>query len=50
MPRTAPHINPIKLIRNLWIPMSDGTKLAARLWLPENADTNPVPAIIEYIP
>jgi hypothetical protein len=50
MPRTAPHINPIKLIRNLWIPMSDGTKLAARLWLPEDADRNPVPAIIEYIP
>ncbi len=50
MPRTVPHINPIKVIRNLWIPMSDGKRLSARLWLPEDADIHPVPAIIEYIP
>lgn len=30
--------------------MSDGTRLAARMWMPEDADTNPVPAILEYIP
>jgi putative CocE/NonD family hydrolase len=30
--------------------MSDGTRLAARMWLPEDADRNPVPAILEYIP
>ncbi|MCP4356930.1 MAG: CocE/NonD family hydrolase [Chloroflexi bacterium] len=30
--------------------MSDGTRLAARLWLPEDAELNPVPAILEYIP
>ena len=30
--------------------MSDGTRLAARMWLPENANENPVPAILEYIP
>lgn len=35
---------------NLWITMRDGTKLAARLWLPEDATANPVPAILEYIP
>lgn len=33
-----------------WIPMSDGTRLAARLFLPEDAEAHPVPAILEYIP
>ena len=30
--------------------MSDGVRLAARMWLPENAETQPVPGILEYIP
>ena len=30
--------------------MSDGCRLAARLFLPEDADTVPVPAVFEYIP
>ncbi|MDR9501611.1 MAG: CocE/NonD family hydrolase [Desulfurivibrionaceae bacterium] len=30
--------------------MSDGTRLAARIWLPEGAETEPVPAIFEFIP
>lgn len=33
---------------HLWIGMSDGTRLAARLWRPDTA--HPVPAILEYIP
>ena len=33
-----------------WIPMSDGCRLAARLWLPEGAADRPVPAVFEYIP
>ena len=41
---------PIREIVNTWIPLADGTRLAARLWLPANADANPVPAILEYIP
>jgi len=40
----------IKCIENVWIPMRDGKKLAARLWLPRDAESKPVPAIIEYIP
>ena len=36
--------------RTVWIPMSDGVRLAARMWLPEMAGTAPVPAIIEYLP
>ena len=34
----------------LWVPLSDGTRLAARLWRPADAEENPVPAILEYIP
>ncbi|EWH02723.1 hypothetical protein Q427_07230 [Halomonas sp. BC04] len=34
----------------VWIPMPDGVQLNARLWLPEEANENPVPAILEYIP
>ncbi|MCW5575608.1 MAG: CocE/NonD family hydrolase [Burkholderiales bacterium] len=30
--------------------MPDGVKLAAKLWLPENAANRPVPAIIEVLP
>ncbi|WP_342510418.1 CocE/NonD family hydrolase [Sporosarcina sp. FSL K6-1522] len=40
----------VKEIEHIWIPMSDGTRLSARIWLPEDAEQNPVPAILEYIP
>ncbi len=40
----------VKEIENIFIPMSDGTKLAARIWLPEDAEAKPVPAILEYLP
>jgi len=30
--------------------MPDGCRLSARIWLPENAELEPVPAILEYIP
>ncbi|WP_208591173.1 CocE/NonD family hydrolase [Gracilibacillus suaedae] len=40
----------VKKLENVWIPMSDGAKLAATIWLPEDARANPVPAILEYIP
>jgi hypothetical protein len=32
------------------VPLPDGTRLAARLWLPEDAEDRPVPALLEYIP
>jgi putative CocE/NonD family hydrolase len=44
------HPKPIRHIETAWIPLADGTRLAARLWLPEDADSKPVPAILEYIP
>lgn len=40
----------IREIENTWIPLADGTRLAARIWLPEDAEVNPVPALLEYLP
>ena len=40
----------VTVIENCWVPMSDGCRLAGRIWLPAAALTNPVPAISEYIP
>lgn len=40
----------IREIKNLWIPMPDGVQLAARVWLPEDAETVPVPALFEFLP
>ena len=40
----------IREIEHTWIPMSDGCRLAARIWLPVTAERSPVPAVIEYIP
>lgn len=40
----------VREIENTWIPMPDGTRLAARIWLPEDAEDDPVPAILEYLP
>lgn len=45
---TFPHaVHEIEFAR---IPLSDGVNLSCRYWLPEDADENPVPAILEYIP
>ncbi|MGH8250569.1 MAG: CocE/NonD family hydrolase [Steroidobacteraceae bacterium] len=40
----------VREIENVWIPMRDGTKIAARLWLPEDTEQTPGPAIFNYIP
>jgi putative CocE/NonD family hydrolase len=40
----------VRVIENIWIPLSDGTRLAAKLWLPTDADTDPVPAVFEFLP
>ncbi len=40
----------IREVENTWIPLLDGTRLAARLWLPADAQAQPVPAILEYLP
>ncbi len=33
-----------------WLRLSDGCRLAVRIWRPTDSDTNPVPAVLEYIP
>src|SRR6478735_4126731 len=40
----------IEVMEHSWIPMSDGTKLAAKIWLPKGAQNQPVPAVLEYLP
>ena len=40
----------VKEVENFWIPMADGVKLAARMWIPKDAEKSPVPAVIEYLP
>jgi putative CocE/NonD family hydrolase len=41
---------PVRDIEHLRIRTSDGCELAARVWLPEDAERHPVPAILECIP
>jgi putative CocE/NonD family hydrolase len=41
---------PTREIENCWIPLPDGARLAARIWLPEDAERSPVPAVLEYLP
>ena len=36
--------------RQIVIPLSDGTKLTARLWLPEKPAAAKVPVVLEWIP
>lgn len=38
----------ITVQEHVWIPLSDGTRLGARIWLPEGGKA--APAILEYIP
>ncbi|MDZ7673787.1 MAG: CocE/NonD family hydrolase [Acidimicrobiales bacterium] len=40
----------VQCIEHTWIPMRDGTRLAARIFVPTDADQHPVPAVLEYIP
>ncbi len=40
----------VREIEHAWIPLAGGTRLAARIWLPEDAESEPVPAILEYLP
>ncbi|WFU04265.1 CocE/NonD family hydrolase (plasmid) [Rhizobium sp. CB3171] len=37
-------------IENHWITLKDGTRLAARIWMPDGAESDPVPAVFEFLP
>ncbi|GAB3213748.1 hypothetical protein SAMN02745673_04451 [Marinactinospora thermotolerans DSM 45154] len=45
---SLPH--PVREDEHVEIPMSDGTRLAARIWRPEDSRERPVPAVLEFIP
>jgi putative CocE/NonD family hydrolase len=45
-----PAKRPVRVVENEWIPMPDGARLGARLWIPEGAEQTPVPVVLEYIP
>ncbi len=47
-PTTLPYAT--KEEEHLLIPVSDGTRLAARIWRPVSSDDEPVPAVLEFIP
>ena len=40
----------VREIENMFIPLAEGIRLAARIWLPEDAEQDPVPAILEFLP
>lgn len=40
----------VRVIEHQWIPLRDGTRLSARIWLPAGAEADPVPAVLELIP
>jgi uncharacterized protein len=40
----------VRRIDHTWIPLADGTRLGARIWLPQDAETDPVPALLEFLP
>ena len=40
----------VRLIAHAGIPMPDGVRLSARLWLPEGAGARPVQALLKHIP
>lgn len=44
------HIENIKILPDLGIPLPDGTRLSAKVWMPKQAETSPLPAILEYLP
>ncbi len=50
MKTVAQFARPVREIMTAWIPMADGVRLAARIWLPVDAGQDPVPALLEYLP
>ncbi|MGI8939299.1 MAG: CocE/NonD family hydrolase [Iamia sp.] len=40
----------VETYENVWIPVAEGIRLAARVWVPGGAAEAPVPGVLEYIP
>ena len=41
---------PVRTVEHAWIELPDGCRLAARMWLPEDAEGDPVPAVLDAVP
>ncbi|MCC6468308.1 MAG: CocE/NonD family hydrolase [Alphaproteobacteria bacterium] len=46
---TAPAAQ-VREVANVFVPMKSGLRIAVRLFLPADAETNPVPAILDFFP
>ena len=49
----AREMDPLRRVRQVdyeWIEMPDGARLAARVWLPDDAADDPAPGILEAAP
>src|SRR5699024_1879247 len=40
----------VEIIHHTWIEMSDGTKLSAKLWQPEDIEGSTKGAVLEFLP
>jgi uncharacterized protein len=49
-PETAATTRVVRVIDNDWIELPDGVRLAIRLWLPEDAEQDPVSVILDAVP
>ncbi|NDW44406.1 CocE/NonD family hydrolase [Ruegeria sp. PrR005] len=47
---TTNALREIEELADMGITLSDGTRLSARVWRPVDSGTDPVPAILEYLP
>ena len=46
-------VDPLRTVGQIdyeWIELRDGVRLAARIWLPDDAAADPVPGILEAVP
>ena len=50
MDNSLDKVNKIEIIEHVWINMSDGVRLSAKIWMPIDIKSQPVPAILEIIP
>jgi putative CocE/NonD family hydrolase len=43
-------LSAVRTIEHATVPLPDGTRLAGRVWLPDDAEAAPVPAILDFLP
>ena len=43
-------LRPVRTIEHQQVKLSDGVRVAGRIWLPEDAGEDPVPAVLDFLP